>query len=205
MKVVIVGAGTTAMIVADIVVESHNFRLAGFVGTSEEEKYLRRSKMYRDAPFLGSYSILPNLKDGDIMGFIVAVGDNQIREKLFYKGMQAGLIPVNVVSSKATINTDVSMGKGVVISPDVVLLHGVSLGNNIILDPSVTIDVNSSISDHCYLYPGVVVCGGCTIEKNVTLGAGVIIEPFKKIGKNNNISAGTVVQENLEGLYRKEV
>ena len=204
MKVVIIGVGTTAMIVADIVIESRNFLLAGFVGTPEEEKDLRRSKVYHDFPFLGDHSILSNLKDGDIVSFIVAVGDNQIREKLFYRGMEAGLIPINAISSKATVNPDVSLGKGVVVSPGVVLSHGVSLGNNVILDPSVTIDVNSSIGDHCYLYPGVVVCGDCTVEKNVTLGAGVIVEPYKKIGKNNDIGAGTVVRESLEGLYRKE-
>ena len=204
MKIVIIGVGTTAMIVADIIIENHNFRLAGFVGTPEEEKKLHRSKVYHDVPFLGDHPILSNLKDGDIMGFIVAVGDNQIREKLFYRGIQAGLIPVSAVSSKAIINPDVSLGKGVVISPGVVLSHGVSIGNNVILDPSVTVDVNSSISDHCYLYPGVVICGGCTIEKNVTLGAGVTVEPNKKIGKNNHIPAGMVVRENLKGLYRKK-
>ncbi|MFC1807237.1 hypothetical protein ACFL0T_02585 [Candidatus Omnitrophota bacterium] len=204
MKVVIVGVGTTAMIVADIIIESHNFKLAGFVGTAKEEKNLRRSKVYHDAPFLGDHSILSSLKNEDIVGFIAAVGDNQIREKLFYKGTQAGLIPVNAVSSKANINPDVSLGKGAVISPGAVLSHGVSLGNNIILDPSVTIDVNCSIGDHCYMYSGTLICGGCVIEKNVTLEAGVIVEPNRKIGKNNHISAGTVVRKDIKGLYRKE-
>ena len=44
MKVAIIGVGTTAMIVADIILESHNFKLAGFVGISEEEKVLGSTK-----------------------------------------------------------------------------------------------------------------------------------------------------------------
>ena len=85
MKVVIVGVGTTAMIVADIIMESHNFNLAGFIGTSEEEKTLRSSNVYHDLPFLGNRGIVSRLKEGDISGFICAIGDVYIREKAFYE------------------------------------------------------------------------------------------------------------------------
>lgn len=205
MKVVIIGVGSTAMIVADIISASYNFSLSGFVGTSEEKEKLRRSNVYGDLPFLGDHSILAKLrKENEISGFIAAIGDNFIREKVFYEALQTGLIPVNAVSLKAIINPEVSLGKGIVISPGVVLSHGVSLEDNIILDPSVVVDVNSTIGAHCYLYPGVVVCGGCTLEKNVTLGAGAIVEPGVRIGKNQRVPAGAVVCNDLERLYRED-
>lgn len=204
MKVAIIGVGTTAMIVADIISESHNFTLAGFIGTHEEAEKLVRSKVYGNVPFLGERSILPNLKTGGIIGFISAIGNNEIREKAFYEASQAGLTPINAVSKKANINPDVSLGKGVVVSPGVVLSHGVTLEDNILLDPSVVIDVNSSIGSNCYFYPGVIVCGGCRIERNVTLRAGVIVEPGVTIGKNQDISACTVVSTDKKRLYRRE-
>jgi len=37
MKVVIIGAGTGAANVADILIHDKNFKLYGFVGTTEEE------------------------------------------------------------------------------------------------------------------------------------------------------------------------
>jgi hypothetical protein len=61
MKVAIVGVGTAAMIVADIIMESHNFKLAGFVGTSEEEKTLRSSNVYHNLQFLGDRGIIGKL------------------------------------------------------------------------------------------------------------------------------------------------
>lgn len=204
MKVVIIGVGTTAMIVADIINESHNFTLAGFIGTHEEAEKLACSKVYGNIPFLGDRSILQDLKGGGISGFISAIGNNEIREKAFYEALQAGLSPINAISKKASINPDVSIGKGVVVSPGVVISHGVTLEDNILLDPSIVIDVNSSIGANCYFYAGVVVCGGCKIEKNVTLRAGVIVEPGIKIGKNQNIAAGTVVNANMERLYRRD-
>ena len=204
MKMVVIGVGTAAMTVADIIMESHNFRLVGFIGTAAEKEKLHRSKVYQDIPFLGDHSILSKLRKGDITGFVVAVGDNQIREQRYYEALQAGLTPINAVSSNALVNPDVTLGKGVIISPGVVLSHGVAIGNNVILGSSVIVHVNSTIGDHCYLHPGVIVSGRCDIEKNVTLRAGVILEADVSVGKNNNIAAGTVVRDDIEGQYRKE-
>ena len=204
MKVVIVGIGTTAMIVADIIMESRNFNLAGFIGTSEEEKVLRSSNVYNDLPFLGDRAIVSRLKEGDISGFICAIGDVYIREKAFYECSEAGLTPVNAISSKAIINPDASLGRGIVISPGVIISHGVSIGDNVILNPAVVMDVNVNVGSHCYISPGVVLSGGSEVEKNVMVGAGVIIGSCLKVGKNQTVADGTVVSKSLEGLYRKE-
>jgi sugar O-acyltransferase (sialic acid O-acetyltransferase NeuD family) len=204
MKVVIVGVGTTAMIVADIIMESHNFNLGGFIGTSEEEKVLRSSKVYHDLPFLGDRGIVSRLKEGEISGFICAIGDVYIREKAFYECSESGLTPVNAISSKAVINSDVTLGRGIVISPGVIISHGVNIGDNVILDPAVVMDVNVSVGAHCYISSGVILSGGCEVEKNVTMGAGVIIGSCLKVGKNQTVAAGTVVSESLDGFYRKE-
>ena len=175
MKIAIIGVGTTAMTVTDIIFENHNFELAGFVGTMEEESLLRRSKIYNDIPFLGSRSILKKLKDENISGFIVAIGDNSLREKAFYEGLQAGLIPINAVSVNAIINSNVTFGKGIVVSPGVILSHGVSIEDNIILETSVVVGINTKISSHSCIHPGVIVSGECKLRKNVTIQAGCII------------------------------
>jgi len=204
MKVVIIGAGITAMTAADIISESHNFTLAGFIGTQDEAKRLANSKVYGNVPFLGDHSILSELKATGISNFISAIGDNQIREQRFYEALQAGLVPINAISREASINPDVSLGRGIIISPGVVLSHGVTLDDNIIIDPSTVIAVSSRIGSHCHFYSGVVIDGACIIEKNVTLRAGVIVETGVKIGKNQDIPAGTVINKDMERLYRKE-
>jgi len=35
MRIIIIGAGTTAIMVADILLQDHNFKIEGFVGTEE--------------------------------------------------------------------------------------------------------------------------------------------------------------------------
>lgn len=203
MKVAILGAGTTAVVVADIITESHNFTIAGFVGNESEKERLSDGKIYGNYPFLGDYSILNKLKKNNINRFVAAIGDNAVREKLYYKALQKGLNPINVISGNAIIHHSVKIGLGVVISPGVILSHGVEIGDNTILDPSVVIDVNTQVGSHCYCYPGSTICGGCILEKNVTLRANSVVEPEIRIGKNQVINAGRVVSENIEGLPRE--
>jgi sugar O-acyltransferase (sialic acid O-acetyltransferase NeuD family) len=203
MKIVILGAGSAAMIVADIVMESHNFDLAGFIGTQEEEETLRNSKIYQNRLFLGDYSILPKLREAEITGFIVAIGNNFRRERVYYEAMQAGLMPVNAISKHAIINPSVTLGRGNVVAPGVNLSHGVTIGDNVLIDASVIVFVSAEIGDHCRLRPGSLVCGSATIEKNVQLGAGSIVESSIKVGKNQTVPAGAIVNEDLAGLYRE--
>ena len=204
MKVAILGVGTTAMIAADIIMESHNFALGGFVGTEVEKQRLARSKVYGEIPFLGDYSILGQLKKGGISRFVAAIGDNTLREERYYSAIQNGIDPVNAISRNAIIHQTAIIGQGVIISPGVVISHGVEIGDNCIFDSSVVVDVETSIGSHCYFYPNVTICGGCTIEKNVSLGAGCIIEPMTIIGKNQTIPSGTVVRENQASLYKED-
>lgn len=203
MKIVIIGAGSTAMHVADIVLENRHFTLSGFIGTPEEEKTMGGSEVYGNLTFLGDHSILPKLKDGDITGFIVAIGDTRNREAAYYDGMQAGLSPVNAISDKAIINPTAAIEKGVVVSPGAVVGHGANIGSNVILAPGAIVNVNATVGDHCYLHTGSIAEAESAIERGVDLGAGSIVGPGLKVGKNNIVLAGTVVTENIEGLYRE--
>ena len=203
MKIVVIGAGTTGIVIADIIMESHNFKLAGFVGTPKEEVKFRRSSEDLQAPFLGDHSILKDLRKGDIIGFVVAIGDNATREKVYYEAITAGLIPITIVSNSAIINPSVVLGKGVVVGPGVILSHKVTVGDNVIIEAGVIVEVKSVIGDHCYLYPGSVICRGCTVDRNVALGVRAVIEPGCKIGKNNKVPAGKVVNKDIEGRFKK--
>ena len=204
MNIVIIGAGSVAVTVADIIYRNHSLKLSGFVGREEDEQTFKDVGGYSEVPFLGDYAVLPKLKIGDIDGYVVAVGDNRIRETLFYEVLATGLIPVNVVSSDAVVSNSVSLGKGVVIAPGVVLSHGVRVGDNVIVDSGSVLDVNVTVGDHGLIGAGVTIAGGALVGKAVTLGAGSVVDSGCSVGKNCNLSAGTVVCKNIPGRYREE-
>ena len=98
MKIVVIGAGTLAMTVADILSKDRNFSIAGFIGTKEEDTKFGGTPIYGSFPILGDISLLKNLIEDGVTGFIVAVGDNKVRETRYYEALTAGLTPVNAIS-----------------------------------------------------------------------------------------------------------
>ena len=206
MKVAIIGAGATAMIVADLIAESHNFKIAGFIGPAEEKERCERlqKQALEPHPFLGDYSIMDQLHRSNINRFIAAISDNSIREKMYYRAMQLGLNPINAISKHAIIHSSVKIGSGVIISPGTVVSPGVTIEDNVLIDASVVVGINSIIGPHSHSAAGVTICGACHIEKNVTLKPNCVIEPWVLVGKNQTVESAKVVSEDLAGLLRGE-
>lgn len=204
MRVVIIGAGTGAANVADILIHDKNFKLYGFVGTTEEEGKFTGKKLYNEIPFLGDHSILPKLKENDIIGFVIAIGINTIREKSYYEAVQAKLIPINVISPHTIINPSVKIGKGVVVCAGSVILHGAEIGNNTFIGPGAIVENNARIGENCIIASSCVIGGECEIGRNVKLNVRSTLTHRVNIGKNQQVGAGVIVSESLPDLVRSE-
>lgn len=205
MKVVIIGAGTSAMNVADTLIHDKNLKLSGFVGTAEEEAKLMGKKLYGDVQFIGDHNILKRLKENNIVGFVAAIENNYFREKAYYEAVQAGLIPINVVSRHTVIDPSVSIGKGVVISAGCIISHGVCIGNNTYLGSGVIIEINTRIGDNCCFSTACVIGGECDIARNASFGMRSVVKPYIRIGKNQKVEPGIIISESLPDLIREEV
>lgn len=204
MKIIIIGAGTTAMAVADILVHDRNFIIAGFVGTTKENDIMGGKNIYGDIPFIGDRSILKKLGKDSIVGFISAIGSPYIREEAFYEGMGAGLIPINAISPHAVIEKSAQVGRGVIISAGCIISHGVSIGDNTYFDSGVIVEIYTEIGENCLLGSGSIVGGRSEIGRNVFLGPRSTVENDIKIGKNQIIKAGRVVDKDQKDLIRNQ-
>jgi len=202
MKVVIIGAGSVANIAADIINSQHNYSLKGFIGTAEEDKAFHEKELYGMGAFLGDHSIIPHLYEDEVFGFIVAIGDNYLREKYFYECMRHNLHAINAISADAILRRDISVGKGVIIFPGVIISTGVSIGNNVIIESGVICNVSAEIGDHSNIRSGTIIGGMAKIAKNVYIGPRSYIKA--DVGKNNVVPFGSNVTSNLEDKYREE-
>ncbi|MBW2453578.1 MAG: hypothetical protein JRI68_03670 [Deltaproteobacteria bacterium] len=202
MKVVIIGAGMGGRSIAHILLQDPSFQLAGFVGSPEEDAQLAGEKIIGDAKMLGDHTILPSLPKNDVVGFVVGIADNSVREKVFYEAQAAGLLPICAVSRHAIVEPSVRLGRGVVISPGCVLGYKVSVGDNSLVGAGTILDVGTQVGENCYFYAGCRVGGEVEIGRNAAFGVGAVVEPFRKIGKNQKVQAGQVVSADLESLVR---
>lgn len=204
MKVVILGAGTCALNVADILTQDRNFQLAGFIATGDEIIAKANKKIYEQIAIIGDYGILPRLKQENVCGFVAAISNNFHRERAYYQAIQAGLIPINVISPGASIERSVNLGKGVVINAGCIISHQVSINNNVIIEAGSILGINSSYGDNCFISQGCIVGGECHLGRNVFLGMRTSVLPYVNVGKNQAVKAGSVVENTLADLIRNE-
>ncbi|MBR4682986.1 MAG: UDP-3-O-(3-hydroxymyristoyl)glucosamine N-acyltransferase [Elusimicrobiaceae bacterium] len=80
-----------------------------------------------------------------------------------------GIHPTAVISSKAKLGANVSVGAYTVIEDDV------TIGDNTVIFPQCYIGKNVSIGKNCYIYPQVVIREDCILKDHVILQAGASI------------------------------
>lgn len=204
MKIVILGIGSAALSITNIISSEYNYEVVGYIGTEEEEKKFSGKNIYRNIPFLGTKKILKHLRQNKITGFIAAIGDNYIREEAFYQASNEGLIPVNAISRNAFIENDVIIKSGVVIGSGSIIQYGVEIGENVYISSGCILNFNSQIKENCFISPGCVLGSKSILEKNVFLGANTIVEPKIIVGKNQTINGNKSLSKNLDNLPREK-
>ena len=201
MNIVIIGIGSVAMSISSIINSESNYKITGYIGTSDEDKKFRGKKIFKNYPFLGTREILKNLKKQKVEGFIVAVGDMYIREKLFINALM--MVYLYMPFQNAFIDESTDIGSGVVIMNGCIIQHGVSIGNNCYLGSGSIFEFNSKVNNNSNIGSGCIVSSNVDIQKNVFMGAGTVINKKIKIGKNQKIDSNQVIKTNLKGLTRK--
>jgi len=201
MKVVIVGAGSTAQAVASTLLNDRNFQVSGFTDKDEKTK----GKKMLGIEVIGTHKILKDLFKQGIRGAVTAIGfDNNIREKYFHQLKEIGFEMINVIHSSALIDPSARIKEGVIIGPGCIVSPQVAIEQNSILEAGTIIGANTQIADNVYIGVGCCVGGGGFIKRNAFLGVGCSVASYVTIGKNVKVEAGASVSKDLADKVRNE-
>jgi len=130
-------------------------------------------------------------------GVIVAIGDNQLRSRIYSELVDNGEFFVNAIHPEAIVADQVSIGCGVVVCAGVIINPGAIIHNNVILNTGCSVDHHNIIHDHVHLAPGSVLGGDVIIKEGTLIGIGSTVLPQKIIGAWSSIGAGAVVTDNI--------
>lgn len=204
MRVVIIGAGSTSEIVSEIILSNRDYTLVGIVGSKEEAKKYKEveNKTINSIPFLGDRAILSELPSLGVNSFIVAIGDNYIREKIFYEAISKGLKAINAISRNTIIDKNVNIGSGTIIKSGTIISKNTLIGDNCLIDNGVIIETKCNVLNNCNINSGAVIGSNSQISKNVEIGIRSVISKEIHIGKNQKIKPNEVVYKNLPDLFR---
>jgi acetyltransferase EpsM len=184
VRLLVIGSGGHAKVVIDAAVAS-GWEIAGVVGVEGAP-----------ADVLG-HPITPEGVPVDSDAFIVAVGRNRERARIFDEYRAKGMRPAVIVHPSALLAGGVTVGEGAFVAPGVIVNVGSRIGANTILNTGCVVDHDCFVGDHCHVGPLAGLCGETRIGDGVLMGAGSHTIPGINLGEWTVVGAGAAVVEDL--------
>jgi sugar O-acyltransferase (sialic acid O-acetyltransferase NeuD family) len=188
-RVVILGGGGHAKVVADILEEMAQFEIAGYFAPEATPGGLF------DYPWLGTDAAIENRSEP----VFVAIGDNRRRMDCLDSLKQRGFRLINALSPVAVISRRAGLGEGIVVMPGAVINAGTRVGDGAIINTNASLDHDCTIGTCAHIAPGVALAGCVSVGEGAFLGVGSSVVPGVKIGPWTTIGAGGVVVADLPG------
>ncbi len=126
---------------------------------------------------------------------IIAIGDGAVRLRI-----AAGLPHASwqtVIHPSAVVDSTASIEDGTVIMAGTVIQTDVRIGKHVIVNTGATIDHDCQIADGSHLAPGTTLAGNVKVGEQCFLGVGTKVIPGMTIGNGTVVGAGGVVVRHL--------
>jgi len=194
-KVIIIGGGGHAKVIADIVKKTGD-EVIGFLDDNPD---IQGNTIFDEKTILGTTEKINEYLD---CYFIIGIGSNRIRKIINDKFKN--LKWYTAIHPNAIIGNEVEIGEGTAIMGGAVINPGTRIGKHCIVNTGATLDHDNIIEDYVHISPGAHLAGTVTIKESTWICTGTNIINNITIEKNNIIGAGTTVIRNIidtNGVY----
>jgi sugar O-acyltransferase (sialic acid O-acetyltransferase NeuD family) len=198
-RIVVVGGGGHAKVVISVL-RRLSWDVAGYTDTRDRGVILGVARV-------GDDSALPGLLEADPqMEAIIGIGKvDASRERLQLQDelTAAGLGFPAIVSPRAVVNEEVTLGPGTVVLDGAVVNSGTVTGRGCIFNTNSTVDHDCRIGHNVHVAPGATVSGGANVGDDCMIGAGATLIHGVTICPGTLVGAGAAVVGDIEtpGTY----
>ena len=186
-RILVYGAGGHAKVVIDILERTEQYEIAGIV----DDDPAQRGHHFCGHPILGGLDFL--LEHGPEEQVVLAIGDNNARERLAKRLEPLGFQFATAVHPVSSLARDAALGPGAVVMANVAVNPATVVGRHAILNTGATIDHDCTIGDFAHISPGAHLGGNVTIGPLAHVGIGASVIPGITIGAGSIIGAGAAV------------
>ncbi len=189
-KIILIGYSGHGKVLADIALEN-GLKIIGYAEQKIIENNLFNLKYIgyeKDEAFIG-WQLEAH--------FLIGIGDNNIREKVFNDIIKRGREVKTLKSKTSIISKYSTIGNGTFVSNNVTINASSKIGKNVILNTGCIIEHECNIENSVHIAPGAVLAGNVTIGERSFVGANAVLKQGVVIGKNVIIGAGTVVLHDI--------
>jgi UDP-perosamine 4-acetyltransferase len=189
MDVVIIGAGGHGGVVLDILRAANVHKPIGFLDADPALAGQRVGGL----PVLGQANLLPKLKAQKVKGAIVAIGDPQARLRYAKLALDQGFELINAIHPRSIISSTATLGTNVVVAAGAVISTAVEISDSVIINTGAIVDHECTIGQASHISPAAALAGRVRIGPSTFVGLGSRIIQCIQIGSRATIGAGAVV------------
>ena len=187
-KLIIIGAGGHAKVVADCTAAAKHYNEIAFLddGFPSHQQHL-------------AWPVIGKISDwqahADSTDFAIAIGNNKARLSLYQELSTAGQRLPNIIHPSAVISPYASLGHGNVIFANAIVNPGCKIANATIINTAASIDHDCTLADGVHVSPGTRLAGNVNVGKLSWLGIGSAVVQGIHIAENTQTGAGAVVTQ----------
>jgi len=187
---IIIGAGNIGGFLAlNQELFDEQFNIIGFL----DDDINKIGKKLWDIPVLGRIDNIHKFND---ISVVIGVANPKIKKNILKK-IGNGFVFPNFISKNTWISNKVTIGKGVIIYPNVSINHESSIDDYVVINMNCAIGHNTTIKKYCSLAPGVNFAGFTYVDPFVEVGIGVSTVQQIKIGEGSIIGGQTMLVKDV--------
>lgn len=191
VRIVIIGGGGHARVVADIIDRGGRYHIAGYCDPAGPRGGMAPLE------FRGDDVALAAIRAEGVHAAFVALGDNAHRARLGALARRLGFdlpaipCPSAVISPRATIGAGAMIGSGAIVNA------GARIDEFAIVNTRASIDHDCRIGAAAHVAPGAILLGNVTVGPLALVGAGATIINHVELGAGATVGAGAVVAQSV--------
>ena len=190
---ILVGAGGHARSTLDVIFESNQYSVSGFLDDS-----IPRGTCVLGSPVLGPVSLLAEFVGSH--RFVIAIGKiggSLTRRQIAEQCWSAGGSLETVISPMAYVSPRAHVGEGSTVFHGAVVNSGAVVGSNCIINSQALIEHDVSVGNHTHVSTGVLINGECQLGQDVFVGSGAVLHHKVELADGTVVSAGQVISRSL--------
>lgn len=131
-------------------------------------------------------------------GFFIAIGDNNIRRKIYEELAKKELYPFHAIHPTAIVDGSVVLSSnGIMMAAGTIINPLAKIGEGVICNTGCIIEHECEVGKFAHIGPGAVLCGNVKVGEQTFVGAGAVVRQGITIGNNAMIGAGAVVVKDV--------
>jgi acetyltransferase EpsM len=193
-RLIILGGGGHAQVVADAIDAKAEFKILGFVANTLK----KRESRY---PLLGIDEDLPVIADKyGSFDLVIAVGDGEMRRNIVRRvsNILGEVKYQTTIHPSANIASDVKIESGCFVAIGASVAVGVKLGAHVLVNTNASVDHDCLIGHYASIGPNAALGGYVQVGDGALIGIGATVLPGIRVGAGSVVGAGAVVTRDVQ-------